>query len=98
MARARGQAFVADVLDVGVAVGQALDPVDVEVEADDVVADLDRPEGQGQADIALARRRPAWRWARRSWLGPRRVGGFVGDRSGRSRPDLVDDRSRVAAR
>ena len=49
-----GQARVGDVLDVGVPVGQPLDPVDVEVEADDVVADLDGPQGEGQADVALA--------------------------------------------
>ena len=42
-----------DVLDVGLAGGEPLDPVLVDVEADDVVADLDGAHGQRQADVAL---------------------------------------------
>ena len=43
-----------DVLDEGLAGGQPLDPVGVDVEADDVVSGLDRPHGQRQADVSLA--------------------------------------------
>ena len=44
----RGQPVVGDVLDVGVAGGQALDPVVVEVEADHVVADLHGRRARGR--------------------------------------------------
>ena len=48
------QTLVGDVLDVGAAGGRAVDLGGVELEADDVESDLDGPDGDGQAHIALA--------------------------------------------
>ena len=48
------QAVVGDVPDVRAARGQQLDAFGVEIEADDVVADLDGAEGERQPDVALA--------------------------------------------
>ena len=60
VARAAASSVVGDVLDVGLRRQQALDPVLVDLVADDVVADLDGPHGEGQADVALTDdRRPS---------------------------------------
>jgi len=48
-----GQGLGGDVLDIGLPRGQALDAGGLDVEADDVVTDLNGAHGEGQADIAL---------------------------------------------
>ena len=51
-----GQPLVGDVLDVGVAIRELLDPVDVEVEPDHVVAGLDGAQRQRQRPLRQGRR------------------------------------------
>ena len=65
------------VLDVRFPGGQSLDPYHVDVEADDVESDLDRPHGDGKPRVALTDDDQAIRLWRRP-LGARRFRSEVG--------------------